>query len=358
MRRDDPEDYVAQETVRLSTHPTWCDGSLEPRHIDLRAFAYRRRDRPGGLTRVALEGGSLIVNSTQDGGAKDTWVLWRSLASMATRAGRGGRGRRPPRRARSTAGGWSPRRCGAARSARLFTLSGGHLFSIYDGCKAEGIEVVDFRHEQSAAFAAIGWAKATREPGICALTAGCGVTNGMSAIASAQADGVPLVTLGGRAPEMRWGRGSLQEIDHLPFVEAAGQVRRDRQGPAEDRPRHRGGDRPRDRAAARPDLRRLPAGRRLLGGRGGGPRRPRRSPTAPPTAWRRRRAPRRGGAAGDHGRHQPLLGPGRGGAARAGRGARDPGLPQRLGRGCLPPDHELYFSRPAAPGSGAATSPW
>jgi acetolactate synthase-1/2/3 large subunit len=103
-------------------------------------------------------------------------------------------------------------------ASKLFTLSGGHLFSIYDGCKAEGIEVVDFRHEQSAAFAAIGWAKATREPGICALTAGCGVTNGMSAIASAQADGVPLVTLGGRAPEMRWRMGSLQEIDHIPFV--------------------------------------------------------------------------------------------------------------------------------------------
>jgi acetolactate synthase I/II/III large subunit len=102
--------------------------------------------------------------------------------------------------------------------SKLFSLSGGHLFSIYDGCKEEGIEVVDTRHEQSAAFAAIGWAKATREPGVCALTAGCGVTNGMSAIATAQADGVPLVTLGGRAPEMRWGMGSLQEIDHLPFV--------------------------------------------------------------------------------------------------------------------------------------------
>jgi thiamine pyrophosphate-dependent acetolactate synthase large subunit-like protein len=102
--------------------------------------------------------------------------------------------------------------------SKLFSLSGGHLFSIYDGCKAEDIEVVDTRHEQSAAFAAIGWAKATREPGVCALTAGCGVTNGMSAIASAQADGVPLVTLGGRAPDLRWGMGSLQEIDHLPFV--------------------------------------------------------------------------------------------------------------------------------------------
>ncbi|HZA57975.1 MAG TPA: acetolactate synthase [Solirubrobacterales bacterium] len=101
---------------------------------------------------------------------------------------------------------------------RLFTLSGGHLFSIYDGCVAEDIAIVDTRHEQAAAFAAIGWAKATRQPGVCALTAGCGVTNGMSAIATAQADGVPLVALGGRAPEMRWGSGSLQEMDHVPFV--------------------------------------------------------------------------------------------------------------------------------------------
>jgi acetolactate synthase-1/2/3 large subunit len=102
--------------------------------------------------------------------------------------------------------------------SKLFTLSGGHLFSIYDGCVEESIDVIDTRHEQAAGFAAIGWAKATRESGICALTAGCGVTNGMSAIATAQADGVPLVALGGRAPEMRWGSGSLQEIDHLPFV--------------------------------------------------------------------------------------------------------------------------------------------
>jgi len=73
--RETPEDYVAQETVRLSTHPTWCDGRIEPRHIDLRAFAYGDEIAPGGLTRVALERGSLVVNSTQGGGAKDTWVL-------------------------------------------------------------------------------------------------------------------------------------------------------------------------------------------------------------------------------------------------------------------------------------------
>jgi acetolactate synthase I/II/III large subunit len=100
----------------------------------------------------------------------------------------------------------------------LFTLSGGHLFSIYDGCKDEGIELVDVRHEQTAAFAAEGIAKATRRVGVAALTAGPGVTNGISAIAGAQANNSPICVLGGRAPEMRWGSGSLQEIDHLPFV--------------------------------------------------------------------------------------------------------------------------------------------
>jgi acetolactate synthase-1/2/3 large subunit len=100
----------------------------------------------------------------------------------------------------------------------LFTLSGGHLFSIYDGCKEEGIEIVDVRHEQTAAFAAEGFAKATRSVAVAALTAGPGVTNGISAIAGAQANGSPVCVLGGRAPELRWGSGSLQEIDHLPFV--------------------------------------------------------------------------------------------------------------------------------------------
>ena len=103
--------------------------------------------------------------------------------------------------------------------SHLFTLSGGHLFSIYDGCREEDITIVDTRHEQSAAFAAEGWAKATRTPGVCALTAGPGVTNGMSALGSALKNNSPLLVLGGRAPAMRWGQGSLQEIDHVPFVE-------------------------------------------------------------------------------------------------------------------------------------------
>jgi acetolactate synthase I/II/III large subunit len=110
------------------------------------------------------------------------------------------------------------RRLKAHGVSKLFTLSGGHLFSIYDGCREEGIDIVDVRHESTAAFAAEGWAKVTRDVGVCALTAGPGVTNGMSAMASAQANHSPMVVLGGRAPALRWGQGSLQEIDHVPFV--------------------------------------------------------------------------------------------------------------------------------------------
>src|SRR3712207_1317733 len=106
------------------------------------------------------------------------------------------------------------RRLRAAGVTKLFTLSGGHLFSIYDGCRAEGIDLVDVRHEQSAAFAAEGWAKATREVGVCALTAGRGVTSGMSGLGSAQANASPMLALGGRAPAAGWGMGSLKESDH------------------------------------------------------------------------------------------------------------------------------------------------
>jgi acetolactate synthase-1/2/3 large subunit len=100
----------------------------------------------------------------------------------------------------------------------VFTLSGGHIFPLYDGCVAAGIRLVDTRHEQTAGFAAEGWAKVTRRPGVAALTAGPGVTNGISAITSAFFCGSPLVVIGGRAPAARWGSGSLQEVDHVPIV--------------------------------------------------------------------------------------------------------------------------------------------
>ena len=105
------------------------------------------------------------------------------------------------------AGAWHGGRLAARALAErgvshLFTLSGGHLFSLYDGCKEEGIEIVDVRHEQAAAFAAEGWAKATRTPGVAALTAGPGVTNGTSAMAGASFNGSPLVVLGGRGGDL------------------------------------------------------------------------------------------------------------------------------------------------------------
>ncbi|OBJ89477.1 acetolactate synthase [Mycobacterium asiaticum] len=110
------------------------------------------------------------------------------------------------------------RRLKASGIDTVFTLSGGHLFSIYDGCRDEDVRLIDTRHEQTAAFAAEGWSKVTRVPGVAALTAGPGVTNGMSVMAAAQQNQSPLVVLGGRAPAARWGMGSLQEIDHVPFV--------------------------------------------------------------------------------------------------------------------------------------------
>jgi thiamine pyrophosphate-dependent acetolactate synthase large subunit-like protein len=101
----------------------------------------------------------------------------------------------------------------------LFTLTGGHIFPILDGCHQDGIRIVDTRHEQSAAFTAEGWARLTRSLGVCAVTAGPGVTNAMSPLAQARFNGAPVLALGGRAPAFRWGQGSLQEIDHVPFVD-------------------------------------------------------------------------------------------------------------------------------------------
>jgi acetolactate synthase I/II/III large subunit len=101
---------------------------------------------------------------------------------------------------------------------QIFTLSGGHIFPIFDGCKQDGIEIVDVRHEQTAGYAAEGWARLTRSLGVAAVTAGPGVTNVMSPLAQAGFNGAPVLVLAGRAPSFRWGQGSLQEIDHVPFV--------------------------------------------------------------------------------------------------------------------------------------------
>ena len=74
----DPRNYIAQPTLSLSTAPTYVDGKVQPRHLDLRPFILQSKDSwvtPGGLTRVALKKGSLVVNSSQGGGSKDTWIV-------------------------------------------------------------------------------------------------------------------------------------------------------------------------------------------------------------------------------------------------------------------------------------------
>jgi acetolactate synthase-1/2/3 large subunit len=100
----------------------------------------------------------------------------------------------------------------------MFTLSGGHVFPLYDAAHKAGFPIYDVRHEQSAVFAAEAVAKLQRRPGLAVLTAGPGVTNGISGLTSAFFNASPVLVLGGRAPQFRWGSGSLQEFDHVPLV--------------------------------------------------------------------------------------------------------------------------------------------
>lgn len=86
--RKNPRGYIAQPRIELSTAPTWCDGTVGPRRLDLRPFIVTGKSTwvlPGGLTRVALQEGSYVVNSSQGGGSKDTWVL--NGASRSSRQG-------------------------------------------------------------------------------------------------------------------------------------------------------------------------------------------------------------------------------------------------------------------------------
>jgi acetolactate synthase-1/2/3 large subunit len=105
----------------------------------------------------------------------------------------------------------------------MFTLSGGHVFPLYDAVVHAGppgppVRLIDVRHEQTAVFAAEATARLTRTTGLAVVTAGPGVTNSVSAITTARFNGAPVVVLGGRAPDYRWGAGSLQEIDQPPIL--------------------------------------------------------------------------------------------------------------------------------------------
>jgi acetolactate synthase-1/2/3 large subunit len=103
----------------------------------------------------------------------------------------------------------------------MFTLSGAHVFPLYDAAVIADppMPIIDVRHEPSAVFAAEAIGKLTRTPGLAVLTAGPGVTNGVSPVAQSMFAGSPLVVVGGRAPAGRWGSGSLQELDHPPIFQ-------------------------------------------------------------------------------------------------------------------------------------------
>ncbi len=137
-----------------------------------------------------------------------------------------------------------------AHGARtLFTLSGAHIFPLYDAAvggkqgfdaagdaraaaRGGGLRLVDVRHESTAVFAAEATGRLTRTPGFAGVTAGPGVTNAVSALATGLFNGAPMVVVGGRAPEARWGSGSLQEFDHpalLTTVTKAASTLRDPQ---------------------------------------------------------------------------------------------------------------------------------
>ncbi len=102
----------------------------------------------------------------------------------------------------------------------MWTLSGAHVFPLYDAAVKSDppMRLLDVRHEQTAVFGAEATAKLTRRPGLAVVTAGPGVTNAISGIAQAYFNGVPLLTVGGRAPQFRWGTGALQELDHPPIL--------------------------------------------------------------------------------------------------------------------------------------------
>ena len=101
----------------------------------------------------------------------------------------------------------------------VFTLSGGHVMGIYDGCLDEDIEVVDVRHEQAAVHAADAWARLhPGKVGVAILTAGPGVTDGVTGVANAWRANSPILVIGGQGPFRHTRRGSLQEMDHVSLM--------------------------------------------------------------------------------------------------------------------------------------------
>lgn len=114
----------------------------------------------------------------------------------------------------------------AARALRdagvqtVFGLSGGHILPLFEGLRVEGLRLIDTRHESGAAFMAEGWALATAEPGVVAVTAGPGLTNAVPGLAEAHAAGVPIFVIAGRTALSQRHRGAVQDLDQLELVQA------------------------------------------------------------------------------------------------------------------------------------------
>ncbi|MBI3781788.1 MAG: acetolactate synthase [Deltaproteobacteria bacterium] len=100
----------------------------------------------------------------------------------------------------------------------IFTLCGGHVMPIYDGCIDEGIRTIDVRHEQTAAHAADGWARVTGRPGVAVVTAGPGLTDAVTGVASAQRANIPMLIFGGQGPRPFADMGSLQDMNHVELM--------------------------------------------------------------------------------------------------------------------------------------------
>jgi acetolactate synthase-1/2/3 large subunit len=100
----------------------------------------------------------------------------------------------------------------------IFTLCGGHVMPIYDGCIDEGIGVIDVRHEQTAAHAADGWARVTGQPGVAVVTAGPGLTDAVTGVASAHRANIPMIIMGGQGPRPFADMGSLQDMNHVELM--------------------------------------------------------------------------------------------------------------------------------------------
>ena len=230
--------------------------------------------------------------------------------------------------------------------SKLFTLSGGHLFSIYDGCVAEGIDIIDTRHEQAAAWAAEGYAKATRKPGVAALTAGPG--RDQRDERDGRGEVQPLAAGGARRPRAGDALGlGLAPGDRPPAVRLAGdQVGRDGQGDRRDAaPRPRARSTPRLRGPTGPTYVDYPLDVVFMEGEG----EPEPKPTFAPTEADGVEE----AAAALAGAERPVIMAGTGVYWSHGEGelqqlAEELGIPvflNGMGRGCLPADHDLCFSR-------------